>query len=134
MLAAQDHLDILMLYEEYNRAVDAGDGVAWAATYVEDGVFERPNGIIKGRAGLVEFVNGRAAGASQQAVVEQRHWNAAIAIAGDGARAQGSCQLLLSGVASDTRKPVVLLTGSYVDTLVKGPTGWRFAHRIVRTG
>src|SRR5581483_8124062 len=73
-LTAADYTEIQQLYARYNTAIDSGDGAAWAATFVPDGVF---NTNTIGHDALVQFVldwrqnrNG----------ANLRHWNTNIVI------------------------------------------------------
>src|SRR5260221_10707300 len=52
MITANERLEILALYAEYNRSIDAGDSSAWACTFIQEGVFHHPAQDFAGREQL----------------------------------------------------------------------------------
>ena len=54
-LSTQDTLDILQLYARYNTAIDTGDGEAFAACFVPEGVFNPGHGLLEGHAAIAAF-------------------------------------------------------------------------------
>jgi hypothetical protein len=132
MLTAEDHLALIALYGRYNRTIDSGDVEGWIATWAPDGAFRHPARPYRGTAELTEFVRARSAALPAHAVATQRHWNAEIAVAADGADgATGSCLLLVAGEERASGRPVIAARGSYRDALVRTPAGWRFAERAL---
>lgn len=119
-LTPEDLAEIHGLYAHYNLMLDGGDAEAWAETFVEDGRFGRS----QGRAALVEFAEGFA-----EANPNTRHWNSNIRITATVEGATGTCYLVLWNVGA--RPQEIVLTGTYLDTLVKTPDGWRFKSREV---
>lgn len=126
---ASDHVAILMLYGEYNRAIDAGDVEGWLATFVKDGAFRHPLRSYVGEAELREFVTTRSAALGANPIAELKHWNDPIALHGNGTMATGSCRLLVAGVARDTGKPQVVTRGHYEDLMERTSDGWRYKER-----
>ena len=123
-MSAEDALAIEQLYARYNHAIRLGDGPAWADCFTPDGVFSNSRESVSGRDALAayadEFAKPRNA----------RYWinNLLIEASGEGVR--GSCYLLLLHVEAG-EPPAVQLTGTYTDSLVRAPGGWRFAARHV---
>ena len=119
-LTAQDYAEIEQLYAQYNLALDGNDAEAWAATFTNDGSFMT----YTGHDGLVSFVKAwheRMGGSTR------RHWNSNLRITGDSTKADGTVYLMLVDVATKS----ISGTGTYKDSLVKTPQGWRFAKRVV---
>lgn len=132
MLNAQERLDILALYAEYNRTIDSGDAAAWARTFAEDGVFQHPSRDFVGRPELEGFVRDRTPKLATHPCASQRHWNDAITVEDNTGNVTGSCQLIVWGLSRDTSKPEVIARGRYADELVKSNSGWRFRRRTLR--
>lgn len=132
MLEAHDKLEILTLYAQYNRCIDAGDSVAWARTFIEGGVFCHPTRDFVGRSQLERFVEDRTVRLATHPCAEQRHWNDAITIEGSANEAAGSCLLLVWGSRRDTGTPEVVAHGHYIDELVKVDSAWHFRRRTLR--
>ena len=132
MITANDRLEILALYAEYNRSIDAGDSSAWACTFIQEGVFHHPAQDFAGREQLESFVKERTSKMAMHLCIEQRHWNDAISLEGTEREASGSCFLLVAGRRRDTGKPEVIVRGRYVDDLVKVDSGWLFRRRTLR--
>jgi len=122
-LTTQDYVEIQQLYARYNMAIDTGDGEAWAATFIPDGVF---NNNTRGHDALVQFVRDWR---DKRDGANRRHLNSNLVITPtpDGARASVYLLLLNVGV----RPAIPATTGIYEDTLVRTPQGWRFKSRIV---
>jgi hypothetical protein len=132
-IKSSDHVAILALYAEYNRALDAGDIEGWLATFVEDGAFHHPSRSYVGTAELREFVTTRTAKFSSNPVIDLRHWNDAIDLRDNGGRIRGSCRLLVAGVTRHTGKPEVVARGQYEDMVERVSDGWRFKERRLAT-
>ena len=119
-LTAQDYFEIEQLYAQYNLTLDGNDAEGWAATFTPDGTFMN----YSGHDGLVGFVKAwheRMGGSTR------RHWNSNLRITGDGTRADGTVYLRLV----DTATKAISGTGTYKDSLIKTPNGWRFTKRVV---
>jgi DNA-binding IclR family transcriptional regulator len=123
MASWEDKLAIRELTARYNRAIDEGRAEEWAATFVEDGVFEPSSGgRYQGTPALVEFAR---AFASRLSV---RHCTTDALVDVEGDRANQTCYLLLIDRSDGIR---IMNTGVYQDSLVRTPEGWRFVHRKV---
>lgn len=129
MSKSEDHLAILALYANYNKAIDAGDADAWLAAFMKNGVFHHPTRSWTGQDDLRQFVEERTAKFSTNKVVDQRHWNDAIALDIADGKATGTCDLLVVGVTREDGSPKVVARGRYEDRLERGEAGWRFAER-----
>jgi len=123
---------IAELITRYAALSDAGDWDALAALYTEDGRMSRPTApddFISGRAVILAAFRSRPRRAARHIVA-----NVLVTLESD-ARARASSQILLfTGRAADDGGPPIQsaappLIGSYDDTLVKSPEGWRFAER-----
>jgi len=120
-LTADDLAEIHNLYAHYNLMLDGGDAEGWADTFVEDGSF----GNNQGRSAIVAFAEGFI-----EANRNTRHWNTNIRITPSAEGAAGTAYLMLWNVGA--RPHSIVLTGTYEDTLVETPDGWRFKSRRVR--
>ena len=129
MSRPEAELAILALYATYNRALDAGDAVGWAATFAQDGTFHHPARPWKGRDELRQFVQERTARFGTNPVIDQRHWNDAVTLEIDREQAKGTCDLLVAGVNRDDGSLEVVVRGRYEDRLQLQKDGWRFAER-----
>lgn len=112
----EDRDEILQLLYRYNHAIDSGDAEGWADTFTEDGLFEGPvPGGLRGRAQLVEFASG---------VSGIRHMvlNPLVDVDGDTAGVRAYILVLAGGQ--------VVTVGTYDDTVVRTPAGWRFSRRL----
>ena len=122
-LSAADRIEILDLMARYNHAIDASDGPAWAATFVEDGLFEGSVGVpVRGRRALEEFA---ASGLQRRG--EVRHLTNNVLIEGHGDDATLTAYLMMLRVGNGL--PELVRTGVYRDTLRRVDGRWKFAHR-----
>jgi hypothetical protein len=122
-LTTQDYIDIEQLYAQYNHAIDGCDAEGWAATFTPDGTFMR----FTGKEALVGFVRdwcGKMNGANR------RHWNTNLRINPSSDGANGTVMLMLLDVSA--RPATIANTGTYSDTLVRTPAGWRFKSRTIK--
>ncbi len=119
-LTPADYTEIQQLYAKYNMAIDSGDAAGWAGTFTNDGTFMKS----KGTEDLKKF----AQGFYTQFKGNARHWNSNLVITPSADGAKGSCYLQLLDV---TTKAIVT-SGTYNDSLVKTPAGWRFKERTVK--
>lgn len=129
MTQVHEELGILALLREYNRAIDAGEGEAWAATFVPEGIFHHPARDWVGAEELRKFCVLRAAGFEKAPLVDMRHWNDAVAIRISGDEATVTCDLAVIGNCRETGKPKLAARGAYTDRLVRRDGAWRFASR-----
>ncbi len=126
-LSVEDQLAIQHLYAKYNHAIDSGNGAGWAATFAADGVFSSATGTFTGTEQLQGFGDGFAKR------LKARHWVNNLVLDGDGAKATGSCYLVLYRLTPGEQPAAnILTTAIYNDELAKGPDGaWRFTKRTV---
>ena len=124
-LTTADYVEIQQLYARYATAIDTGDGQAWAATFVPDGVF---NTNTVGHDALVQFVRDWR---EKRNGANLRHSNANLVITPTPEGASGTVYLALLNVS--VRPVIIQSTGMYEDYLVKTPQGWKFRKRTVRT-
>ena len=122
-LTTQDYVEIEQLYAQYNHSIDAGDAEGWAATFTPDGTFNR----FAGHDALVGFVK---MWREQMNGANRRHWNTNLRVVGTSDGANGAVYLMLVDVS--TRPASIAGTGTYSDTLVKTPKGWRFKSRTYK--
>ena len=123
---------IAELITRYAALNDAADWEAVAALYTEDGRMNRPSApdeFICGRAAILAAFRARPRRASRHIVA-----NVLVTLTGE-TRARASSQILLftGSAAEDGGAPIQStappLIGSYDDTLIKTPDGWRFSER-----
>ncbi|MCA9824274.1 MAG: nuclear transport factor 2 family protein [Dehalococcoidia bacterium] len=121
-LTIEDKLEIHELYTRYNHAIDSGDGPAWAATFTPDGVLETSIGSPSGTKELIEFCD------TLNANYRPRHWVNNLLLEETPTGVTGRCYLmgLLLG-----EQPGISNTAIYEDEIVRTPSGWRFARRVV---
>jgi hypothetical protein len=114
---SEDREDILQLLYAYNHAIDGGDAEGWAAMFVEDGALEAAGRVFSGRHELTGFARG---------VHGMRHVvaNPVVELSGDSARVDAYV-IVYRGLT-----PTVI--GTYEDSLVRKPEGWRFTRRVFR--
>lgn len=126
-IAVEDQLAIQQLYARYNHAIDSGNGAGWAATFAVDGVFTSASGTFTGTQQLAEFATGFGSR------LKARHWTNNLVIEGDGAKATGSCYLVLFLLTPGEKPPAnILTTAIYNDVLSKSADGsWHFTSRTV---
>jgi hypothetical protein len=123
-LTTADYVEIQQLYAKYNTAIDAGDGLAWAATFVPGGVF---NTNTVGHDALVQFVRDWR---EKRNGANLRHSNTNLVLTATPEGAKGTIYLALLNIG--VRPAVIQSTGMYEDYLVRTPQGWRFKARTVR--
>lgn len=131
MTQEQDELQILALLREYNRAIDAGDDAAWAATFIANGIFHHPARDWNGTEQLREFCATRTAGFKEAPLTDMRHWNDAIDILISGDEAKVTCDLAVIGKKRETGKATLAAWGKYDDRLVRCDGNWRFTSRAL---
>jgi uncharacterized protein (TIGR02246 family) len=117
---SDEHAVIRQLLAQYCHAMDSGDSEGWAATFTEDGIFDLGGTVISGHESLAKFAASVPRG-SRHVVT-----NELIDVDGDEARVRAYLFLFSGSPATAST------TGSYDDSLRRGPDGWRFASRTFR--
>jgi ketosteroid isomerase-like protein len=123
-LSAEDQLAIQQLAARYNHAIDGGDGVAYADTFVDDGVLDAGELVVTGRAALEQF-----ASSFPGSVRSPRHVATSLLIQGDDGTAVLSAYVQMYALAGDPPRQVITASGTYADILVKVEDSWRFVRR-----
>ena len=113
------------LLARYTYNGDRGRIEALAACFAEDGTLEYPGNHATGPAAIAAALAG-GTGARNPALTFVRHHitNPLIELDSDRAHAR-SYFTVHTDIGPDH-------SGTYSDTLVRTPQGWRFAHRLVR--
>jgi hypothetical protein len=139
---AADRAEIEALMWRYARALDSGDGEAYAATYTEDGQFGTGPNATKGREALKALAGGTGAPAAGGAPRPQLYHMTANHyiefIDADHARihayyltAAGAAPGA-AGAGGEQTGPRVVAVGRSIDTLVRTSEGWRIQIRDVQ--
>ena len=129
MISIVDRLAIEDLYSRYCWANDGGDADAWAATFLEDGVYEGLDRTVEGRAAIRELVASRIANRANQPIKNPQHWTGNLLLDGDGNSAQGRCYYVRFVQSKESGVPKVDTTGWYIDELRKVGGKWGFKKR-----
>jgi hypothetical protein len=123
-LASDDILAIQKLVADYNHVVDAGDGEAFAALFVDGGSLDTGFNVVKGTdelRGFADFVPNMAPGA--------RHLVSNVSIDGDGDTATTRLYLQMWSTAGGAAETKLVISGVYEDTLRRDGGTWRFVTR-----
>ena len=124
----EETLRIHALYARYARAIDSGDGEAWAACYAEDGEYWSSTfGTCRGRGALAEFCRAHHARWQAQGI-QTRHWNNQVLLERTAEGIAGSVYVMLLGVRAGER-PQIFLQTVYDDRLVETGGIWRLQRR-----
>lgn len=123
-LSTEDQLAIWNLAARYNHAIDSGDGVAYADTFVDDGVMQAGELVVEGRAALEQFASSFAA-----SVRAPRHIATSLIIDGDGDHAGLRAYVQMFTMVGEPPKHEVTASGTYDDTLARVDGAWRFVRR-----
>ena len=123
-LSTQDYIEIEQLYATYNHAIDSGDAEGWAATFTPDGTFNK----FAGHDQLVGFIQQWK---EKMNGGNRRHWNTNLRITPTTDGAAGAVMLML--LDAGVKPAAILSTGTYNDTLVRTPEGWRFKTRMIKS-
>lgn len=123
-LSVEDQLEIQTLVARYNHAVDSGDGAAFKATFVKDGVLDAGVVQLEGHDALAAFAEKFATSTNAP-----RHVATNLVIEGDGSQATLKAYIHMSVMAGDPPQSTVTTAGSYNDTLVKEGGRWKFVRR-----
>jgi uncharacterized protein (TIGR02246 family) len=124
-LSAEDQLAIRDLAARYNHAIDSGDGDAYATTFVEDGVLDAGELVVKGRDALSEFAT-----SFRGSVRAPRHIATSLVVDGEGDRAELRAYVQMFTMVGDPPRHEVVASGTYADTLARVGGSWRFVRRI----
>ena len=123
-LATDDIVAIQKLVADYNHLVDAGNGDAFAALFVEGGSLDTGFNVVKGAdelRGFADFVPTMAPGA--------RHLVSNVSIDGDGENATTRLYLQMWSTAGGAAETKLVISGVYEDTLRRDGGTWRFVTR-----
>jgi ketosteroid isomerase-like protein len=123
-LTTDDILAIQKLIADYNHFVDAGDGDAFAALFVNDGSLDSGFNVVKGTDELRDF-----AAAVPTMAPGSRHLVSNISIDGDGAIATARLYLQVWTTAGGAAETKLVISGRYDDTLRRDGSTWRFVTR-----
>jgi uncharacterized protein (TIGR02246 family) len=124
-LTTDDVVAIQQLYARYNHAVDAGDGKAFAAAFVDEGLLNSGLDPVQGRPALAAFAT-----QVPTMVPGIRHVATNIAVDGSGDDAAVSAYLHVYA-KPDPAGPVVLAsTGVYRDQVRRENGEWLFVERV----
>jgi uncharacterized protein (TIGR02246 family) len=123
-LTIEDQLAIQGLSARYNFAIDTGDGEAFGAAFVENGVLDAAGQVTEGRAALADYARAFA-----RSVRAPRHVVSNLVLDGDGKFATLKAYLQLSIMSGEPPQSTVLAIGGYDDTLSKEDGTWRFVRR-----
>jgi uncharacterized protein (TIGR02246 family) len=123
-LTVEDQLAIQQLTARYNHAVDSGDGVGYADTFVDDGVLDAGELVLEGRTALEQF-----ASAFPTSVRSPRHIVTGLLIEGSGGGAVTRAYVQMYALLGEPPQPVITASGIYTDSLVKLDGAWRFVRR-----
>jgi hypothetical protein len=141
---ARDRAEIEALMWRYARALDTGNGEAYAATYTEDGQFGTGPNATKGREALKALAGGTGTAAPGSAPRPQLYHATANHyiefIDADHARIHAYYITAASGIGTtgagaaggEPVLPRVAAVGRSVDTLVRTSEGWRIQIRDVQ--
>ena len=123
-LSAEDQLAIRDLAARYNHAIDGGDGVAYADTFVDDGALDAGELVLEGRAALQQFGSAFAG-----TVRAPRHIATSLVIDGDGDHAELRAYVQMFAMVGEPPHHEVTASGTYTDTLARVDGAWRFVRR-----
>lgn len=112
---------------EYAVQADAGNAVALAALYTEDGVFDRMGQRFVGREAIRQVIAGRPVGVWTRHVFSDVH----VDISGDGRSASGRALLCMQR-GRDGERDIEEVRAEFEDCYALTAEGWRFRERMVR--
>jgi hypothetical protein len=129
-ISADDYVEILQLYAEFNTSLDLGLADRYVATWTDDGEFtggrpperatkERSPDVV-GKDRLRQMARPGGSGG--------RHMITNLVVTRTAEGANATCYLLLMNPR--TSPPTVTETAIYNDTLVKTKDGWKFKKRV----
>ena len=129
----RDRAEIEDLMWRYTRALDTGNGQAYAAAYTADGQFSAGTNVTKGRDALMKLVGGAPAAAGAPARPAMYHTTANHAItflSRDSARVDAYYITAVAAAGQETPARVAAV-GRSVDELVRQNGRWLIKSRNV---
>jgi uncharacterized protein (TIGR02246 family) len=123
-LSAEDQLAIRDLAARYNHAIDSGDGIAYAGTFVDDGLLDAGELVVRGRDALEEFATSFAG-----SVRAPRHIATSLVVDGEGDHAELRAYVQMFAMVGEPPRHEVTVSGTYSDTLARVGGAWRFVRR-----
>jgi uncharacterized protein (TIGR02246 family) len=116
---------ITAVYRDYGTAFDQGCAEHFADLFTPAGSLTLPSGhTITGRDGLRRLAQRAADGPASS-----HHFVFNLSIAVDGNRAEGTAHAVAVAVSPPSVE--LLVAGTYRDTLIKTPEGWKFQSRTI---
>jgi hypothetical protein len=125
----QDFMEISQLFSSYNFTIDNKDGVAWAATFTPDGVFQDPSWCAIGREKLIDVVGREPHLGADEKMHHVHSMGPIVYLDRDHATVRSTVM-----VVRETGPAIpggVFITGVYEDKLVRYRGQWLFAYRLV---
>ncbi len=126
----QDRVRIQDLQARYELAVGSGDASASAALFTEDGVFEAPGDVARGREAIRQELTLSGATVSP---VKAQHVVTNVVIHIDGNKATSTASWIEVDRPSPGHQVQVGAFGRYEDQFIKSRGGWLFTKRKVVT-
>ena len=123
-----DRQEIADLLARYTFGLDTRDWALVRSCFTETPAFVHPGGRIDGVEGIVD----RARGALESLDASQHLLgNVVVEVEPDGGTARSICYFQAQHVRAGTPGgDTYVIAGSYTDTLVRTPDGWRIAERV----
>ncbi|TCP55255.1 uncharacterized protein (TIGR02246 family) [Tamaricihabitans halophyticus] len=123
-----DEFEIRLLYARYARAIDEGDGEAWAACYTSDGTYWSSTfGTRTGRPALRDFAVNHCQEWHDQGIRTQ-HWISQTLLEPAPWGIAARTYVLLMGTTA-AGPPTAMLQTEYHDQLVREDGSWRLHRR-----
>jgi ketosteroid isomerase-like protein len=122
----QDRAMISDLVMNCAQAQDRHDWSAVAATYAEDAVYRHPGGEMVGVEAIVQRTRN-----ALEALDASQHLLGSMTVDVDGNTAHARCYFHAQHVREGARGgDLYTIAGTYADTLVRTPDGWRIRERV----
>lgn len=119
-----DKFEIFELMNNYILSIDSHNNAQFADNFTNDGVYDSPWGVAKGREAIIGNINyWHSSGITKG----KRHYVGAIRIAelsGDFAKVESNYWIAEADTA-----PSIVATGYYIDTVKKVNGEWKISHR-----
>lgn len=129
--AAEDRLELLDLEGAYGRLYDSRQGRAWAALFIEDGIYQGrqlagmpAQNFVQGREALASFCEGEPLSGIHMMHLPQ------LTVDGEEARGRVHFQFQASGVDEHGRSLSRSVTGYYDVAYTRTAEGWRIRRRV----
>jgi actinorhodin biosynthesis protein ActVIA len=126
---SDDFMQINQLFANYNFTIDNGDGVAWAANFTEDGVFQDPTWCARGRRALIGVVGDKPQPGKDERQFHAHSLGPIHYLDRDHARAHSTVVVVRETGAGLTGG--IGITGTYDDQLDRVNGKWLFSYRLV---